>query len=111
MSELMKTQDVDLAAYLHLCGIEPEKRTQSRTPLRNGHFLLEWSYRRTEYLTTCIWAFQSDAVVPARSFCAARAFVKGDTRGWDQRQDVIKRLLRSDIVGSAPGPGYEGYDR
>jgi hypothetical protein len=70
----MTTQNVDLAAYLYLCGLEPEGVER-----RNGFNVFR--YRDTEYVEHAVLAYQHDATVPVRAFCEARARMKSMVPG------------------------------
>lgn len=70
----MHTQNVDLAAYLYLCGLEPE-RVELQRRLNTFH------YRDTDYLQHAVQAYQHDAAVPVRAFCEARARMKSMVPG------------------------------
>lgn len=67
----MHTRSVDVAAYLHLNGIDPnEVRFDSAFKVR------EFRYRARPEVAAAMRAFDNGAMVPAKAFCEARATMK-----------------------------------
>jgi hypothetical protein len=67
----MKTRSIDLAAYLHICGVEPESITMDPK-----YHKREFTYLPSDMLTSAVEAFNRDAMVPVRAFSEARALMK-----------------------------------
>jgi hypothetical protein len=68
----MRTYSIDLVAYLHLAGIEPDEVNDHRETFRKREFI----YKRTPLLGPAIRAFDANAMVPVKAFAEARARVK-----------------------------------
>lgn len=67
----MKTRSIDVAAYLHLCGVEPD-RIESHEQTRTSIFV----YYETRELQMALENFADGAPVPAIRFAEARAEMK-----------------------------------
>ena len=83
----MKTRSIDLAAYLHLCGIEPADFT-----LDERFKVREFEYTRTPDLQRAVEAFDRGAMVPAKAYAEARAAMKSLSK---RNGQPIKNQLRA----------------
>lgn len=68
----MLTANVDIAAYLHLSGVEPKQVTWNNDV--QGRM---FHYEDTPMLKALMKAFDNGAMVPVKAFAEARAEMKG----------------------------------
>jgi hypothetical protein len=94
----MNTRNIDLAAYLHLCGMDPVEVVQHTTA--GG---LEFRYRSTEFLQAAVQAYLHDAMVPVRGFCEARAKMKGLNPGRGKAVENFNRAVESACLQAGRG--------
>jgi hypothetical protein len=88
----MRTINIDLAAYLHLAGIEPAAtERQGRT--------ITFTYADTRELVTAVAAFSSDALVPVRAFSEARHEMKQTPNGVRHFRTAIEQALDAAVRG------------
>jgi hypothetical protein len=93
---MMRTRSIDLAAYLHLCGIAPDEvRLDERFKVR------EFRFETSDLLRAAVVAFEDGtAMVPAKQYIEARAAMKalGPRRKDHRAVENQRRALDSAVA-------------
>ena len=103
----MTTRSIDIAAFLHLCGVEPTNIAMIEAEANVREFTYD-----DVIAAPLVRAFMNNASVPVRAFAEARATMKGLSPGrhkatWHQ-QTAFGRALSQALQ---QGRAHSGVDR
>lgn len=96
----MQTRSVDVAAYLHMNGVDPVRVIlDQRWKVRQFH------YENTEMVRALVRAYDNGGMVPAKEFAEARSRVKrlGASKGVHHKRGALERVKRQLRIGDEEG--------